>query len=287
MIYEEKFNINYHSEGNSFPLSTFVHGGDSPPHWHDYMEFLYCVRGRFFVAIDENSVHCRRGELVLINSKAPHRTYPLEEDSVIQVLHFSPALLYSHMGYDTYLGHYMTHMSGKLKMIQKCDCRGKETEKIFKDLLEEYTSKNTTYELRCVAYVLLILSDLIRDGSICFGDVDSVKREAFEKLQPVLEYLRENYMQEITLREISDMVYMSKSAFCKLFKETMGMTFKEYLNEIRLAEAKKLLVMESRSITYIANEVGYPSVNYFNRVFRQKTGNTPSGFRREFKKNFK
>jgi len=130
MIYEEKFNKNYYSEGNSFPLSTFVHKGDSPPHWHDYMEFLYCIKGSLFVAIDESRVYCNEGELVLINAKTPHRTYPLEENSVIQVLHFSPMLLYSNMGSDSYLGHYMTHLSGKLKMVYKCDCRGKEIERI-------------------------------------------------------------------------------------------------------------------------------------------------------------
>lgn len=286
MLHEEKFNECYSVAESALPLTTFVFSNDSQPHWHDYMEFLYCRRGKYYVGVGDDKVICEQDELVLINAKEPHATLALEADAQLQVLHIPVSMLYSYLNNDAYFGHYMAFLSGKVKFVRKYVCRQGEISTFFNRLLEEYEEKRSTYELQSVAYVLLILSDLIRNGCICFADMDAYKKEELEKLQPALEYLKENYMRETTLQEIADTIFLSKSAVCKLFRKVLGMSFKEYVNQLRLTEAKKLLVTTSYPITVIATEVGYSNVTYFNRVFRENYKHTPSEFRREYKKNF-
>ena len=105
--------------------------------------------------------------------------------------------------------------------------------------------------------------------------------KSLEKLKLILKYIENHYMDKITIEEIANEVGLSQSHFMKYFKNTMGTSFIDYLNEYRLTMASRLLLSSDSSILAIASEVGYENLSYFNRTFKKRFAMTP----REYRKN--
>lgn len=105
--------------------------------------------------------------------------------------------------------------------------------------------------------------------------------KSLEKMKLILKYLENHYMERITIADISAEVGLSQSHFMKYFKNTMGTSFIEYLNEYRLTMASRLLISSESSILAIAEEVGYENLSYFNRTFKKRFGMTPRDYRKQ------
>jgi two-component system response regulator YesN len=96
----------------------------------------------------------------------------------------------------------------------------------------------------------------------------------------IVTYLNNHYQERITLKDISQMTYFS-AAYCESeFKRQMGTSIIQYLLDIRIEEAKRLLSESSMSWSRIANAVGFEDANCFSRIFKKKTGYSPIGYRR-------
>ncbi len=98
-------------------------------------------------------------------------------------------------------------------------------------------------------------------------------------VQSAIKYIDENYGTDISLDDVSRAVDVSPYYFSKLFKEETGVNFIEYLTNLRMDHAKKLLSDPSVSIRDVCFAVGYQDPNYFSRIFKRATGSTPSEFR--------
>lgn len=97
----------------------------------------------------------------------------------------------------------------------------------------------------------------------------------------VKKYLQHNYMMyDISLDSISTILNLNASYFSSLFKRTFQVNFLDYLTELRMDAAKKLLADPLRSTAEVANMVGYESANYFTRAFKKNVGMTPTEYRR-------
>lgn len=107
----------------------------------------------------------------------------------------------------------------------------------------------------------------------------SLTDEGNEQIEAACRYMRENLGKMITRDEVAGAVWLSPSYFSHLFKQTMGIGYNEYLTELRIRQAKKLL-LQNVSISDIAVSVGFRDARYFSNIFQQKTGYTPSEYRR-------
>lgn len=94
-----------------------------------------------------------------------------------------------------------------------------------------------------------------------------------------VDYIRNNYMNKITLDEVSSLVYLSSAYFSTIFGKEMGCNFNEYLNRVRIDMSKKLLLDDSVSLVDIPSAVGFESQSYYSRVFKNITGVTPGKFK--------
>ncbi|UXR37938.1 AraC family transcriptional regulator [Staphylococcus simulans] len=94
-----------------------------------------------------------------------------------------------------------------------------------------------------------------------------------------LQYIENNYSQPFTITEMAESLYVNRSYLSRIFKQEVGVTLKEYINNFRITRARELLVITDHSYTEIAQLVGYESYNSFYKVFKQKTGDTPSVYR--------
>lgn len=99
-------------------------------------------------------------------------------------------------------------------------------------------------------------------------------------LGEALDYLKSRYNQSLTLEEVARHVHISPFYLSHLFKEELGMTFVEYLTQLRMDEARRLLTQTGRSIQEIAERVGYDDPSYFCKVFKKNVGATPKQFRK-------
>lgn len=98
-------------------------------------------------------------------------------------------------------------------------------------------------------------------------------------IREVQLFIRKNYSETITLNKLADHFYLHPNYLSKLFKEKTGRNFVEYLTEIRMEQVKKLLENPDNRITDISAMVGYDNTRYFNKVFKQNMGMTPSEYR--------
>ncbi|UAL50218.1 MULTISPECIES: response regulator transcription factor [Metabacillus] len=101
-----------------------------------------------------------------------------------------------------------------------------------------------------------------------------------EKLiRKALEYIASHYTENITLQSVADIVHLSKSYFSLYFKKQTGRNFVDYLIDLRIREAKRLLVENENRIYDVAEAAGFKDVKYFSKVFKKVTGLTPMAYR--------
>lgn len=96
----------------------------------------------------------------------------------------------------------------------------------------------------------------------------------------ITAYVKDNYMNKITLDDIAANVYLSKSYISKIFKEEMGMSLTSYINDVRIKKSKHLLLLDSSlTLADVANLVGFPDQSYFTNTFKKVLGVSPGRYR--------
>jgi len=101
-----------------------------------------------------------------------------------------------------------------------------------------------------------------------------------DRLNRVLEFVMQEFHREIRIAEVADMVHMSETAFSRYFRQRTRKTFSEFLSEIRLGHASKLLVEDKLSVAEICYESGFNNLSNFNRQFRAFYQTSPLGFKK-------
>ncbi|MDE6331727.1 MAG: AraC family transcriptional regulator, partial [Muribaculaceae bacterium] len=98
-------------------------------------------------------------------------------------------------------------------------------------------------------------------------------------------YIQEHYKEEIRLNELAGLVGMSPTAFSRFFKLRTGRSISDYMIDIRLGNATRLLADSSMSVAEICYDCGFNNVSHFNRIFRKKKGCSPREFRETYKRH--
>ncbi len=101
-------------------------------------------------------------------------------------------------------------------------------------------------------------------------------------LHTILSYMHQNYMEELSLKDLSVKYNINASYLGQLFKSETGELFSAYINRIRLEQAEKMLTSTSMKIGDIALAVGYKNISYFNHYFKLQFGKTPNHYRQPF-----
>ena len=118
---------------------------------------------------------------------------------------------------------------------------------------------------------------LERLGNVLCGS--RVEKDAH--LGGIVDYIRENYTENLTLQSLAEQFGFSYSYLSAYFNQYAKEGFSEYLNRIRVQKACEYLEDPAYTIAEVSSAVGYSDHSYFCRVFKKMTGETPSGYRRE------
>ena len=105
------------------------------------------------------------------------------------------------------------------------------------------------------------------------------------EIDRAIDYLHRNYQENIKLSTLAEYVHLNESYLSSIIKKSTGLSFTEILNQIRIDEAKKLLINTNLSVEKIADTTGFSSWSYFSRVFKKCCGITPAEYRRKGTKN--
>ena len=155
-------------------------------------------------------------------------------------------------------------------------CPIKNSDKILSIIKKtEYnrTLKKPLYEIDSIQNTYKILLELFNENSKIY--VPGTKQE---KLNPVMDYIAKNYTKKIKNDELSALTGLSTDYFRKIFFQTYGTSPIEYINRLRIKKAQEMLISDYKSITDIANSLGYENIYDFSRSFKKYAGISPSKY---------
>ncbi|MGN0402936.1 MAG: AraC family transcriptional regulator [Acetatifactor sp.] len=269
------------TEGHAYSL----HETQTPPdchlalymHTHAEFEFLYLHSGKMEVCVGSKHLLLWEEEAVFIPSNVMHSA---TSDTACRY----EALVFS----DSFL----------------LDFRDTDTEKYFPPSL--YSSdcaamklsgktsweKNILFHLKCIlqndipekkelyvkGHLLLIWQQMHQ--YVFRGHETGIGSETTKNLQKVIRRIEASYNHDISLDELAGEAHMSRSHFCRQFKNFTNLTPMEYLNRYRIMKCCEYLIKTEWEIKHIIYTCGYNNVSYFNRVFKKETGCTPGEYRK-------
>lgn len=149
----------------------------------------------------------------------------------------------------------------------------------------ETALKNLTHQgpgFERIISLLTLLNDLARAVDYRYltspGYTNTVKQAEKDRMQLVHDYVLGHFPDDLSLDTIADLAGMTSPAFCRYFKARANKTFSEFVAEVRIGHACKLLMNGKLNITQISFESGFRTLSNFNRQFKDITGQTPSGY---------
>lgn len=281
----------------TFPLALYKWNGGSdwkvPLHWHDETEFIYFKKGNFTAWLNTKELHIEAPAIMCIHAGELH-SLTLSADSVESAIVFHMNIL-SFEHYDSIQAKLIRPlMDGRLRMPFLIP----HTEPVFPDVkncyesmeqkMEEMNSCSAENEIIKTAAYLQIKSLLFHMLSILYKNeyllsnksIPAQNEQQIENLKKVLSYIKENYSSPIRIEELASLISLNAQYFCRYFKENIGKTATEYINEIRIEKAAEALIETNKKIITIAQDTGFDNIGYFIRRFKKEKGVTPSEYRK-------
>ena len=138
-----------------------------------------------------------------------------------------------------------------------------------------------TIELLCILQKMAHSEDYQILNATSFGL--EVNPQDHDRIETIYNYVQANFKKPISLEDIAQQISMTVPAFCRFFKKLTGMTFTKFVNEFRIAFARKSLAEEHASIADVCYECGFNNISHFNKTFKEITGESPSDYRKNIR----
>lgn len=145
---------------------------------------------------------------------------------------------------------------------------------------EEYASKDVCYKLPIRANIYLMVTALLRHYCAIRNEQDRNIYHNVLRLAPAISYINENYVGKIYIEELSERVMVSADYFTKVFRDSIGKTPIDYINDLRINHALAMLCETKASIQEISEATGFCNPNYFHKIFKQYMNCSPLAYRK-------
>lgn len=280
-------NYEMYHEGKShtsseFPYNTYV---CSIPldfqsvniHWHDEVEMIVIKKGEGVVSVDLKEYEVCKGDVVFVMSGQLHSIHQLG-DSIMEYenILFKPKLLKT-SGHDMCWEQFISPLLSATSAITPVIRNNHKLDAYIRDIDTLCDEKRDGYQIAIKGYLYQIMYLLLSEYAVTAPQPSNKHRD---KIKTILSYVDKHYAEEISIEEIAQLCYYSKSYFMKFFKEIMGISFVAYLNDFRLEAAANMLRASDDNILEIASACGFDNLSYFNRSFKKKYGMTPGKYRK-------
>ena len=274
------------SENSSFVCRTYrTPYFETPWHQHDEFEIVMIQEGNGNALIGDYFGEYKPGDVFFLGSNLPHWFRKSDQDQIgsALVIHF----LAEFWG-KSFLALPEMRAVYELFILSKRGLKLREpvrqrAEILLKDM-EVSRGVTTIYLLlRCFEEMIQAPDDALE----ILGSGASVYKALSEAnpIARVFDYTFANYQREITLQEVADLVNMSCSTFCRHFKQSTKRTYIDFLKEVRIGHACRLLTESDWSVFDICYDSGYNNTSNFSKQFRELKKMTPLLYRKQFKGN--
>ncbi len=248
-------------------------------HFHDTYEIYYLLSGSKNYFIKDRTYPVSEGSLVFINRFDLHRTIDAGVPSCARFLiNFKPFFLPAED--KDRKNKLLLPFTSDIGVVPLTFRDRTFVEDLLLKMYNEINNADTGFEEMLVSYLLQLLVFSARFLEQNSDSHSAFTNSAHEKAAPIVQYINAHFMEPLTLDSLSRSFYLSPYYMCKIFKEYTGFTFIEYLNNLRVKEAQRLLRERKYSIMEISEKVGFGSISHFGRVFKSVTGIPPLNYRK-------
>lgn len=248
------------------------------PQKQDCLTILFVIQGNVTVYVNGETIKLLPDDVYLVN---PSDEYQLisEESNLILNLQISREKIEFYLKKNWYpkfacysdIGNTTVEKSRQFKKIRE----------ILVHLMVAYFKENPEYEFEVNQYLFSLLSYLVKEFQEKTETFDlPIKNITDEKVLRIVGLINQNYSQPISLERVAQDEFISYSHLSRSFKKNMGMTFTEYVNQVRLMHAAEELKTTKQSVLKIALNNGFANAKIFHKVFRKKFGETPMNYRK-------
>ncbi|MFA9392127.1 MAG: AraC family transcriptional regulator [Prolixibacteraceae bacterium] len=250
--------------------------------WHIHPEYEIalilkgtgkCHAGNYLDDFYEN-------DLMLFSPNLPHSWYSIYRPkfAVKQIIvQFS----YDFLGKDSFEKVEFANIKSLLtKAHQGLLFRGKTT-KTIKKMVQSMSGKDgfeRTIELLNILNSLSYSTEYRTLSSLSYNAV--LNEDGSKRINKIFRYILDNFKRDIALSELATIAHMTAPAFCNYFKTHTKKTFTQFLNDVRIGHACKLIMEENLTIIQVSEECGYNNISHFNRQFKNILKMTPTQYKK-------
>lgn len=270
---------------NTYHIQTKNNANILDCHWHDEFELFKMDKGKAVFRIGSSYFEIREGDILFINSGELHAAKANENEVCdFRAAVFSPEMLLSPAGDQVQMKYIAPILSGHLVLQNPIKQQNEHEIKIqesFEEIYRLIEERPVGYELTLKAHLFYIFGEFVQCGHYD-NPLKAVKKNsnAAEHIKSTINYIQNNYQEDITIQMLAEHMSVSQGHFCRLFKQYTMKTPIQYINHYRLSKAMELLQTTDRKILDVALDTGFNSLSYFIDVFRENLGCTPSKYRR-------
>ncbi len=277
-----------------FPIDSHIHYYIEdlphfivPWHFHPAIEIMYITCGTGTRFVGDHMEGYQKGDVCMIGPQLPHEwrndDVYFNKDSKLRAtcicLFFKRQILEPNLI-------RLSEMSAIRNLIERSRRGIKFTGQARKDIADFIEKSANGTGARKVSDLIQLL-DLMSQSEeyeilASIGFAESVNSEDFERFNKVYKYLVANFTKTVKLEDVASLIGLTPTAFCRYFKERTKKTFIEYLNDMRIGHAKKLLIEGKMKISTISAEAGFNNLSNFIVQFKKTTQMLPSDFQKEY-----
>lgn len=230
-------------------------------------QICICTRGRGVFNADGVEYDIERGDIFYLAPEVGHEYYPRDDNWTIIWVVFNGLNTEGILSYFDFNKSFVRHAD---------EAKLSEIVKICERLYDTY-NKNERYEFSLTTDMLELIEYISRCDEVVKDDLERSDKSGF---LPAIDYIKKHYMDMITLDDMAEAIGLSKSHFCRQFKEFYKVTPMAYLNRYRISVAKFLLTTTIESVDVIAGKTGFSDTSYFCAVFKKFEECSPVQYRK-------
>lgn len=273
----------------AFTYCCSFHSGEKTQyHTHDYIELAYVVEGVFQQRILGKDIQFKQGELCLIDKNCLHQDYLFQNHSTILFIglanEFFDKVMVENIGEERILGFLQTALL-KQKDIQQYvhfkpkDPDNRRLEALLSTLIKELECNDDASKYICKGIMIRLLHLISTEYEFRLSN-EQRKKMNWLIFEEITKYITEHY-NKITIKDLVEKFHFNEDYYNRLLKEKYGMTYSDYVQNLRLKNAKKLLKTTGMTVDEVAEQVGYHNKGYFYKIFVEKYGITPAKLRKQ------
>lgn len=253
-----------------------------PLHYHSSLEIGLCVAGKGLFLFGDKQYAAAPGDIFIVNNRELHiARSDADNPSEYIFINFDPRMLLEEEEALLLPFSYQSELFDN--RIAAGTALAEPIGALVTKIWHELSEKQAGYQSMAKSALLDLCVLLLRHYATGFSEREWSKiNESFSRMRPVLDYLEQNYRDPIELSDVAKVLKVSPSRASRIFQELMGVSYKDYLLQMRINEAKRLLISTQDNVADICFESGFQSLASFYRQFGQESGTSPLAYRARF-----